>query len=209
MSFEKINRKFLCVDQYCIFGCSIWVLISQETCANKLAPKSELMTYIRQDSFGSIFMRAPNNVVFHFANAQFDEEFFSKCPDNKGRQLERSKNPSESYPKPQDNHSGGSKFDDDDAPDNSKCQRTRQYKPLHKWLSNANNGSVPSSSSGSNSSGPLQLIWDPVCPQQQAPLEQPLCQSTRVRRLVIQPGNVYGKSRSPSKIIRDMENLRT
>jgi hypothetical protein len=30
-----------------------------------------------------------------------------------------------------------------------------------------------------------------------------------VRRPVIRPGNVYGESRSPRKIIRDMENLRT
>jgi hypothetical protein len=29
-----------------------------------------------------------------------------------------------------------------------------------------------------------------------------------VQRLVIRPGNVYGETQSPSKIIRDMENLR-
>jgi hypothetical protein len=46
-------------------------------------------------------------------------------------------------------------------------------------------------------------------PQQQAPSEQPLHWSTQVQKLVIWPGNVYNKSRSPSKIIRDMENLHT
>jgi hypothetical protein len=108
------------IDQFRVFGCGAWVLIPQETHTNKLAPKSELMTYIGQDKFGSIFMRVPNNVVFCSANAQFDESFFLKCPDNKGRKPERPKSPTETHPKPQDNHSNGPKFDDDDAPDSSK-----------------------------------------------------------------------------------------
>jgi hypothetical protein len=83
------------------------------------------MTYIGQDKFGGIFMRAPNNVVFHSANAQFDETFFPKCPDNKGRKPERPKNPTETHPETQDDHSDGPKFDDDDAPDDSKRRRTR------------------------------------------------------------------------------------
>jgi transposase InsO family protein len=113
------------VDQFCVFSCGAWVLIPQETRTNKLAPKSGLMTYIGQDLSGGIFMHAPNNVVFRSANAQFDETFFPKCPDNKGRKPERPKSPTETHPEPQDDHSNGPKFDDDDAPDNSKCRRTR------------------------------------------------------------------------------------
>jgi hypothetical protein len=197
------------VDQFRVFGCGAWVLISQETRTNKLAPKSELMTYIRQNLSGGIFMRAPNNVVFHSANAQFDETFFPKCPDNKGRKPERPKSPTKTHPEPRDDHSNDPKFDDGDAPDNSKCQRTRQHEPSHKRPSNADNGPAPSSSSGSGRSSPPQPNRDPVRSQRQAPPEQPLRRSTRVRRPVIWPGNVYGESRSPHEIIRDMENLRT
>jgi hypothetical protein len=82
------------------------------------------MTYIGQDKFGGIFMHLPNNVVFRSANAQFDKTFFPKCPDNKGRKPERPKSPTETHPETQDDHSDGSKFDNNDAPDNSKRQRT-------------------------------------------------------------------------------------
>jgi hypothetical protein len=129
------------------------------------------MTYIRQDSFGSIFMHVPNNVVFHSANAQFDENLFLKCPNNKGRQLERPKNPPESYPEPQNNYSNGPKFDDNDAPDDSKYKSTCQYEPSHKRPSNTNNGSAPFSFSGSGSSSPPQPVWNPMHSQQQAPPE--------------------------------------
>jgi hypothetical protein len=108
------------IDQFYVFSCGAWVLIPQKTHINKLAPKSELMTYVKQDEFGSIFMRLPNNIIFHSANVQFDESFFSKCPDNKGRKLEQSKDPLDDLSKPQGNHSNGSKFNDNDAPDNSK-----------------------------------------------------------------------------------------
>jgi hypothetical protein len=197
------------VDQFRVFGCGAWVLIPQETRANKLAPKSKLMTYIEQDLSSGIFMCAPNNVVFCSANAQFNETFFPKCSDNKGRKPERPKSPTETHPEPQDDHSNGPKFDDDDAPDDSKRRCSRRHKPSQKWPSNADDGPASSSSSRSGRFSPPQPNWDPVRLQRQAPSEQPLRWSTRVRRPVIRPGNVYGESRSPCKIIRDMENLRT
>jgi hypothetical protein len=154
-------------------------------------------------------MHAPNNIVFCSANAQFNETFFPKCPDNKSRRSERPKSPTETHPEPQDNYSDGPKFVDDDAPDDSKRQRTHRHEPSLKQLSNANDSSALSSSSGSRRSSSPQPVWDSVHPQRQAPLEQFLRRSTWMRRPVIQLGNVYGESRSPSKIIRDMENLRT
>jgi hypothetical protein len=114
------------------------------------------MTYIGQDEFGGIFMHAPNNVVFCSANVQFDETFFLKCPDNKGRKPERPKNPTESHPEPQDDHSDGPKFDDGDAPDDSKHRRTCRHEPSQKRPSNADDGPAPSSSSGSGRSSPPQ-----------------------------------------------------
>jgi hypothetical protein len=98
--FEVLWKDKPHVDQFRVFSCGAWVLIPQETRVNKLAPKSELMTYIGQDKFGGIFMRALNNVVFRSANAQFDKTFFPKCPDNKGRKPERPKSPTETHPEP-------------------------------------------------------------------------------------------------------------
>jgi hypothetical protein len=124
MPFEMIWKDKPHIDQFCVFGCRAWVLIPQKTWTNKLAPKSKLMTYIGQDKFDGIFMCMLNNVVFHSANAQFNETFFSKCPDNRGRKPERPKSPTETHSEPQDNHSNGPKFNNDNAPDNSKGQHT-------------------------------------------------------------------------------------
>jgi hypothetical protein len=68
-----------------VFDCGTWILILLETHANKLAPKSKLMTLIGADKFGYIFMHALNNVVFCSLNVKFVEDFSPKCPDNKGR----------------------------------------------------------------------------------------------------------------------------
>jgi hypothetical protein len=125
MPFEMLSNGKPHIDQFHVFDCGAWVLIPQETRTNKLALKFKLMTYIEQDKFGGIFMRAPNNVVFHSANAQFDETFFLKCPDNRSRKPKRPKSPTETYPEPQDDHSDGPKFNNDDAPNDSKRQCTR------------------------------------------------------------------------------------
>jgi hypothetical protein len=192
-----------------VFGCGAWVLIPQKTRANKLTPKSELMTYIGQDEFSGIFMRAPNNIVFCSANAQFNETFFSKCPDNKGRKPERPKNPIETHPEPQNDYSDGPKFDDNDAPNDSKHWGTRRHNPLYKRPSNADDGPASSSSSRSGCFSPPQPVWDSVRLQWQAPPEQSLRRSTQMQRPVIRPGNIYSESQSPNEIIRDMENLCT
>ena len=49
---------------------------------NKLAPKSELMTYLGNAPGGKgwKFMHIPNNIIFTSAHATFDETLFPKCP---------------------------------------------------------------------------------------------------------------------------------
>jgi hypothetical protein len=66
-----------------VFGCSAYVLIPADVRKNKLAPKSEMMTFIGWGNSGYMFMRAPNNVIFRNARALFDEGFFLKCPEDK------------------------------------------------------------------------------------------------------------------------------
>jgi len=70
------------VDHLRVFGCAAYVFIPAEVRTNKLAPKSELMTYLGSHPGGKgwIFMRGPNNVVFSAAQAIFDELAFPKCP---------------------------------------------------------------------------------------------------------------------------------
>jgi len=69
-----------------ILGCGAYVFIHKDLQANKLSPKSELMTFLGyHDGHESnmMFMRAPNNVIFTAATALFDERLFPKCAKQK------------------------------------------------------------------------------------------------------------------------------
>jgi hypothetical protein len=48
---------------------------------NKLAPKSEVMTYLGNtpNAGGFMFMKAPNNVIFYTTHCIFDESMFPRC----------------------------------------------------------------------------------------------------------------------------------
>jgi hypothetical protein len=65
-----------------VFGCGAYVFLPAEVRANKLAPKSELMTYLGNapGAGGFVFMRSPNNVLFYSTHCIFDEFMFPKCP---------------------------------------------------------------------------------------------------------------------------------
>ena len=74
------------VEHLRVFGSGAYVFLPAEIWANKLSPKSELMTYLgtAPGSKGWIFMRSPNNVVFTAAQATFDESYFPWCPKTPG-----------------------------------------------------------------------------------------------------------------------------
>ena len=63
-----------------IFGCGAYVYLPEEKRANKLAPRSELMTYIGVESGtkGFRFMRK-SAAIFIGATATFDETLFPLC----------------------------------------------------------------------------------------------------------------------------------
>ena len=79
---EQLNREKPTVDHLWVFGCGAYVYIPAEVRSNKLAPKSELMTYLGNAPGGKgwRFMRTPNNIIFTSAHAIFDEALFPKCP---------------------------------------------------------------------------------------------------------------------------------
>ena len=80
------------IDHLCVFGCGAFVYLPAMARANKMAPKSELMTYISVASGNEcnfLFMRS-SNAVFTTAHTVFDEHHFPRCPKNRHEPL---KNP--------------------------------------------------------------------------------------------------------------------
>jgi len=69
-----------------ILGCGAYIFIHKDLRANKLSPKSELMTFLGYrdgHELNMMFMCAPNNVIFTAATALFDECLFPKCAKHK------------------------------------------------------------------------------------------------------------------------------
>jgi hypothetical protein len=80
--FQLLNGSKPSIDHLRVLGCGAYVFIPEEVRINKLAPRSELMTYLGTHPGGKgwIFMRGPNNIIFSAAQATFDELHFPKCP---------------------------------------------------------------------------------------------------------------------------------
>jgi len=68
-----------------ILGCGAYIFIHKDLQANKLSPKSELMTFLgyHDGHESNMFMCAPNNIIFTAAMALFDEHLFPKCAKHK------------------------------------------------------------------------------------------------------------------------------
>ena len=80
--YELLYGERPSIDHLRVFGCGAYVFIPVETRANKLAPRSELMTYLGNapGASGFVFMRGPNNILFYATHCIFDESMFPKCP---------------------------------------------------------------------------------------------------------------------------------
>ena len=80
--YQHLKKEKPSIDHLQVFGCGAYTFIPAETCVNKLAPKSELMTYLGNAPGGKgwKFMCAPNNILFTSAHATFDKTLFPKCP---------------------------------------------------------------------------------------------------------------------------------
>ena len=78
------------IDHLCVFGCGAFVYLPATARANKMAPKSELMTYIGVapgNEHNFLFMHS-TNAVFTTAHTVFDECHFPCCPKNRCEPLE-------------------------------------------------------------------------------------------------------------------------
>jgi len=143
---EMLKGEMPNINHLCVSGCGAFVYLPALARANKMAPKSELMTYIGVapgNEHNFLFM-CSTNAVFTTAHAVFDEHHFPRCLKNWHEPLE---NPFErANPIPTTNQTG-SPPDDIDSDDNvehdygyphPKCrmmiQSTRNPRLLRKSL---------------------------------------------------------------------------
>ena len=87
---EMLNGEMPNIGHLRMFGCGAFVYLPATARANKMAPKSELMTYIGVapgNECNFLFMHS-TNAVFTAAHAVFDERHFPHCPKNRRELLE-------------------------------------------------------------------------------------------------------------------------
>ena len=87
---EMLKGELPNIDHLCVFGCGAFVYLPATARANKMAPKSELMTYISVapgNEHNFLFM-CSTNAVFTAAHTIFDEHHFPHCPKNRCKPLE-------------------------------------------------------------------------------------------------------------------------
>ena len=82
---EALKEELPAIDHLRVFSCRVYVYLPATAQANKMAPKSELMTYIGVapgNEHNFLFMRS-TNAVLTATHAIFDECDFPCCPKNK------------------------------------------------------------------------------------------------------------------------------
>ena len=87
---EMLKGEMPSIDHLRVFGCGAFVYLPAMARANKMAPKSELMTYIGVapgNECNFLFM-CSTNAVFTAAHTVFDECHFPRCPKNRCELLE-------------------------------------------------------------------------------------------------------------------------
>ena len=86
---EALKGELPAIDHLRVFGCGAYIYLPAMARADKMAPKSELMTYIGVapgNEHNFLFM-CSTNVVFTATHAIFDEHDFPRCPKNKRNPL--------------------------------------------------------------------------------------------------------------------------
>ena len=86
---EMLKGEMPNINHLCEFGCGAFIYLPATARANKMAPKSELMTYISVapgNEHNFLFMHS-TNTVFTTAHTVFDECHFPCCPKNRCKPL--------------------------------------------------------------------------------------------------------------------------
>src|ERR1700733_8776843 len=197
--YQLLHGEKPSIDHLKIFGCGAYVFIPAEIRANKLAPKSEIMTYLGNapGAGGFTFMRSPNNVLFYSTHCIFDESLFPKCHKPVNRNLTRLLD----APPPHQYHENNQDPVDEDV--------TPLRRRTHRGPESQQDAIPPPRQEGEPA---LEPPNDPLPPVQSAPPPQgraapppppqALRRSTRQRNIPKRPENVYG-DRHPVEILRD------
>src|SRR6266571_3806772 len=188
--YYLLNNEIPDISHLRVFGCGAYVHIPEARWVNKLSPKSELMVYLGRGPGmkANIFMRTPNT-LFYSDKALFDETLFPRCPpgQSKGKPsgvTQLDKPASKKLPLEDDTTPG----DDDYTPPEP---------PIGGSAPQPAGAGPPSLTGGS---GPPQA---PPSPPDPVPGPSQPRRSSRVRKLITCPENVYGE-RPPTTIICDI-----
>src|ERR1700761_9330392 len=173
-----------------VFGCGAYVHIPKDRRANALSPKSELMVYLGhiEGIKASTFMRLSNNTLFTSTTALFDETIFPKCETERVRKTTRLREPTAHQPPLPIEDTAPGDFDEP-IPEQPK----REVAPESDGTTGAPEKDAPAESQ----------------PPPSAPEPVPPRRSARLRKIPARPGNVYGDSRHPTEIEKDVQRTRT
>src|SRR6266571_7399069 len=193
--YYLLNNETPDISHLRVFGCGAYVHIPEARQVNKISPKSELMVYLGRGPGmkANIFMCTPNT-LFYSDKALFDETLFPRCPPG---QSKRKPNGVTQLDKPV---SKELPLEDDTTPGDDDY--TPPKPPIGGSAPQPAGAGPPSLSGGS---GPPQALPSPPDP---VPGPSQPRRSTRVRKLLTRPENVYGE-RPPTTIIRDIARTHT
>jgi hypothetical protein len=186
-----------------VFSCGAYVYLPEEKGHNKLAPRSELMTYLRYEAGtkGYLFMR-PSDSTFIGTKAIFDEMLFPWCRNSPAPQI----TDLDDFPleEPEDhNHSDGMDGDEDD-----QSLPTDLLLPESSEKDDGYTKDEPDVQTDAADAPPRSPPVTPCnfesCREDQCKWQQLPCRSGRTRNPPNHLGNTYGEQWLPSNIERDI-----
>ena len=201
MPTEWLNKERPTVEHLWVFGYAAYVFIPAEVHENKLAPKSELMVYLRNHprGKGQFFMRRPNNVIFSAAQVTFDEFLYLKCLKASVWLYTRLQTPVPviSHPCHCNDRSCQNQIPQEDSDDEVPGSSRKSYKGKERARdANPEETSAPAPCPPSPKPvGPVPPLA-PVCPLVQQH------HSMHRKKVPVGPGNVYG-DKHPIDIEKD------
>ena len=220
----------LIIDHPHVFDCGAFVYLPAMARANKMALKSELMTYIgvAPDNERNFLFMHSINTLFTAAHTVFDEGHFPHCPKNRHEPLENPlgrviPKPSTSRPGNNPNDSDGNDDVEHDhgflhCPAQGDDQKCKTTPPASKEEPQQTPSCTPSPNvpapaprmpSLARNLPPLAL----QCPGQAEHCQNVQCPVVNLpphpqceRRVPVCPSNMYGEQRHPIKQLQDIEN---
>ncbi len=206
--YTLLNGEAPDISHLKVFGCGAYVHIPKETCANGLAPKSELMAYLGHTEGIKVFkfMCLSNNTLYHSTTVLFDETLFPKCSTpGKKRGTTRIGQPHASQLPIEPVKDTTSSDYDLSTPRTHKREEPVLDQAPKDEIDDTAPAPPISEDCGMQDNHPGTGLSSP--PPMLEPV--PLRRSTQMRKVPTHPGNVYGDDRHPTEVEKDIEQTRT